>query len=261
MANADGDSGSLLSEIFRSTHTLACPHNQPRATCLQCQAHRIPRPKTFVESIRLDCKLIYERRNMVKMPAISTASFSLFLRSSLACLLYIITFRESAWYRLSGELVQQRVEASFPRLKTATLMAAGSKFSSPDLMKVYLGILGDTGPRLECYVDEWNVTEITESLRDHWQQFRSSKTKDWNGLPLIQAISWCLCVSYSHLGSSVVQWRFNQGVAYSSRSNIAQAHKSSSQPTTSSRVSTAQLLLLPIEGLSCSITHTRASNG
>jgi len=207
MANADGDSDSLLDRIFRSTHTLACPHNQPRATCLQCQVHRIPKPKTFVESIRLEYKLMYERRNMVKMPAISTASFSLFLHSSLACLLYIITFRNSAWYRLSGELVQQRVEASLPRLKAATLMAAGSKFSSPDLMKNYLVILGGTGPRLECYVDEWNVTEITESLYDHWKQFLSSKTKDWNGLPLV-AIPWCLCVSYSHFGFSVAQRQF-----------------------------------------------------
>jgi len=207
MANADGDSDSLLDRIFRSTHTLACPHNQPRATCLQCQVHRIPKPKTFVESIRLEYKLMYERRNMVKMPAISTASFSPFLHSSLACLLYIITFRESAWYRLSGELVQQRVEASLPRLKAATLMAAGSKFSSPDLMKKYLVILGGTGRRIECYVDEWNVTGITESLYDHWKQFLSSKTKDWNGLPLV-AIPWCLCVSYSHFGFSVAQRQF-----------------------------------------------------
>ena len=42
-----------LGQIFRSTDTLACPHNPPRATCLQCQAYRIPKPKTFVASLPL----------------------------------------------------------------------------------------------------------------------------------------------------------------------------------------------------------------
>jgi hypothetical protein len=87
---------------------------------------RVQRPKTYVEGIFLYFKLMYKRRNMVKMPAISTESFPLFLRSLIACLLYLITFRRSAWYRLSAEFLQQRVEATFPLLKAAVQSAAHS---------------------------------------------------------------------------------------------------------------------------------------
>ncbi|KIK01688.1 hypothetical protein K443DRAFT_122294 [Laccaria amethystina LaAM-08-1] len=87
---------------------------------------RVQRPKTYVEGIFLYLKLMYKRRNMVKMPAISTESFPLFLRSLISCLLYLITFRRSAWYRLSAEFLQQRVEATFPLLKAAVQSAAHS---------------------------------------------------------------------------------------------------------------------------------------
>ena len=130
---------------------------------------RIQRPKTRVESILLYFKLTYKRRNMVKMPTISIESFPLFLHSLLACLLYIITFRRSAWYRLSAELLQQRVEATSPLLKAAVQSAAQSADFSAQSMKYQLSQLG-TRSSEEYYVDEWNAIEFT-SLDEHWNHF------------------------------------------------------------------------------------------
>ncbi|EDR03082.1 uncharacterized protein LACBIDRAFT_331854 [Laccaria bicolor S238N-H82] len=130
---------------------------------------RVQRPKTCVEGILLYFKLMYKRRNMVRMPAISTESFPLFLNSVLACLFYIITFRRSAWYRLSAEFLQQRVEATFPLLKVAVQSAAQSGDFSAESMKYQMSQLG-TRSSEEYYVDEWNAIEFT-SLDDHWTHF------------------------------------------------------------------------------------------
>lgn len=128
---------------------------------------RVQRPKTCVEGILLYFKLMYKRRNMVKMPAFSTESFPLFLHSVLACLFYIITFRRSAWYRLSAEFLQQRVETTFPLLKAAvqSIAQSGGDFSA-QLMKDQFSQLG-TRSSQEYYVDEWNAIELT-SLDEHW---------------------------------------------------------------------------------------------
>ncbi|EDR03081.1 uncharacterized protein LACBIDRAFT_331853 [Laccaria bicolor S238N-H82] len=128
---------------------------------------RVQRPKTYVEGISLYFKLMYKRRNMVKMPAFSTESFPLFLHSVLACLFYIITFRRSAWYRLSAEFLQQRVETTFPLLKAAvqSIAQSGGDFSA-QLMKDQFSQLG-TRSSQEYYVDEWNAIELT-SLDEHW---------------------------------------------------------------------------------------------
>ena len=71
--------------------TVYDPPSQDAQHCNQLETSqppkRIQRPKTRVESILLYFKLMYKRRNMVKMPAISTESFPLFVHSLLACLL------------------------------------------------------------------------------------------------------------------------------------------------------------------------------
>lgn len=158
--------------------------NQPAI----CQPpKRIPRPKTRMDSIKLYFKLLYERRNMVKMPRISTASFPLFLRSLLACLFYIVTFRQTAWYRLSVELLQQRVEATLPLLKATVQSAACSEGFSETLMKTQLSLLG-TRSNEEDYVDEWNIVEFSASLDEHWDRFHPYKATLWNRLEIMMAI-------------------------------------------------------------------------
>ena len=153
--------------------TVDDPPSQDTPHCNQPETFqppkRIQRPKTRVESILLYFKLMYKRRNMVKMPAISTESFPLFLHSLLACLLYIITLRRSAWYRLSAELLQQRVEATSLLLKAAVQSAAQSADFSAQVMKYQLSQLGARSSE-ESYVDEWNAIEFT-SLDEHWNHF------------------------------------------------------------------------------------------
>ena len=70
MENADGGLGSV---VLIDIHPHALSSIQSTKSDLpQCQAHRIAKPKAFVESVRLDSKHMYERRNMVKMPPILT---------------------------------------------------------------------------------------------------------------------------------------------------------------------------------------------
>lgn len=174
---------------------------------------RVQRPKTYVESLLLYFKLMYKRRNMVKMPAISTESFPLFLRSLLACLLYIITFRRSAWYRLSAELLQQRVEATFPLLKTAVQSASQSGDFSAQLMKDQFSQLG-TRSSEGYYVDEWNAIEFT-SLDEHWTHFLPQFKRTpglWHVLSLMAVVLvMCssLCVSFPITVNIVLNHDFN----------------------------------------------------
>lgn len=180
--------------------------NQPTI----CQPpKRIPRPKTCKDGIKLYFKLMYERRNMVKMPPISTASFPLFLRSLLACLFYIVTFRQTAWYRLSVELLQQRVEATLPLLKATVQSAACSENFSETTMKTQLSLLG-TRSNEEYYVDEWNVIEFT-SLHEHWNLFHSYKATLWNRPDMTLFIGVTTCVSSPHRCALCIKLRMDSG--------------------------------------------------
>jgi len=142
---------------------------------------------------------MYKRRNMVKMPAISRESFPLFLHSVLACLLYIITFRISAWYRLSAEFLQQRVDATSPLLKAAVQSAARSGDFSAQLMKNQFSQLG-TRSSEEYYVDEWNAIEFT-SLDEHWAhflpQFRDPGLRYVMSIVAVVLVMCSMCVSFS----------------------------------------------------------------
>ena len=68
MENADGGLGSV---VLIHPHALSSTQST-KSDLPQCQAHRIAKPKAFVESVRLDSKHMNERRNMVKMPPILT---------------------------------------------------------------------------------------------------------------------------------------------------------------------------------------------
>jgi hypothetical protein len=106
---------------------------------------RKPQPKGGLERLKLYFRLLFERRNMVKMPSIATGSFSLFFQSLLACVLYVITFRTTAWYRLSAELAQRHVEAMLPELKETVLKMSHYEQLSVEFMQNQLHFLG--GPQ------------------------------------------------------------------------------------------------------------------
>ncbi|KIK01726.1 hypothetical protein K443DRAFT_132169 [Laccaria amethystina LaAM-08-1] len=113
-----------------------------------------------MESVKLYFRLIYERRNLVKIPAISIASLSLFLHSSLACFLYIISFRETARYRLSYH--------------SWVMPSVGS------------------WRRAELYIDHLNAIEVTDSLAEHCDHFLRFKEWDWDGVGDSQALGCCI---------------------------------------------------------------------
>jgi hypothetical protein len=60
---------------------------------------RKPQPKGGLERLKLYFRLLFERRNMVKMPSIATGSFSLFFQSLLACVLYVTSGKLQITYR------------------------------------------------------------------------------------------------------------------------------------------------------------------
>lgn len=91
---------------------------------------------------------------------------------------------------------------------------------------------------------------------------------DWNGVPPLSVLYKRYIGACAYhiriLGSpwfngNLIKW---QGVVNSYRSSAQVVFATTSQPTTSSWVSTAQLLLLPVaKGLSFLNMHPRASNG
>ncbi|EDR03176.1 uncharacterized protein LACBIDRAFT_331867 [Laccaria bicolor S238N-H82] len=187
MDNANPETVEPPSQMSSSNKPMSADTQHLNQPAICQPPKRIPRPKTRMDSIKLYFKLLYERRNMVKMPRISTASFPLFLRSLLACLFYIVTFRQTAWYRLSVELLQQRVEATLPLLKATVQSAACSEGFSETLMKTQLSLLG-TRSNEEDYVDEWNIVEFSASLDEHWDRFHPYKATLWNRLEIMMAI-------------------------------------------------------------------------
>jgi hypothetical protein len=206
MDNANPETVDALSQMSSSSEPTSADMwhlNQPAI----CQLQRIPRPKTCIDRIKLYFKLMYERRNMVKMPPISMATFPLFLRSLLACLFYIVTLRQTAWYRLSVELLQQRVEATLPLLKATVQSAACSENFSETSMKTQLSLLG-TRSSEENYVDEWNVIEFT-SLDEHWNLFHPYKANRWNRADTMLLIGSITCVSSPHRRALCIKLRMN----------------------------------------------------
>ena len=196
MDNANLETVDPPSQTSSSNEPTSADTQHPNQSAICQPPKRIPRPKTCIDSIKLYFKLMYERRNMVKMPPISTASFPLFLRSLLACLFYIVTLRQTAWYRLSVELLQQRVEATLPLLKATVQSAACSENFSETSMKTQLSLLG-TRSNEEYYVDEWNVIEFT-SLDEHWKLFHPYKASWWNRADTRLFIGIITCVSSPH---------------------------------------------------------------
>ncbi|KIJ89714.1 hypothetical protein K443DRAFT_117611, partial [Laccaria amethystina LaAM-08-1] len=154
---------------------------------------RKPQPKGGLERLKLYFRLLFERRNMVKMPSIATGSFSLFFQSLLACVLYVITFRTTAWYRLSAELAQRHVEAMLPELKETVLKMSHYEQLSVEFMQNQLYFLG--GPQIDdC--DEWDLD--TPSLDERWKLFYNGKLYGWtHGVYFIWAMNGFLCVKCS----------------------------------------------------------------
>ena len=195
------------SEISSSNEPTSADTQHLNQPAIRQPPQRIPRPKTYIDRIKLYFKLMYERRNMVKMPPISTASFPLFLRSLLACLFYIVTFRQTAWYHLSVELLQQRVEATLPLLKATVQSAACSEDFSETSMKTQLSLLG-TRSNEEYYVDEWNIIEFT-SLDEHWTRFHPYKATLWSSINITLYIGITTCVSSPHRRALCIKLRMN----------------------------------------------------
>ena len=161
---------------------------------------RKPKPKDDLEGLRHHFRLLFERRNMVKMPSIATGSFGLFLQSLLAFVLYVITFRTTAWYRLSAELAQCHVEAMLPELREAVLKMSHSEQFSVEFIQNNLYFLG--GPQskgvFERFIDsdEWDLD--TPSLDERWKLFYKGRLYGWtHGLDFIWAMNGFLCVTCS----------------------------------------------------------------
>jgi len=191
------DQPNIQTTLYNDSNLASAPahdHNQ-----LEYRLKKIRLPKTDMEFVKLYFRLIYERRNLVKIPAFSIASLSLFLQSSLACFLYIISFRETAWYRLSVELFQQHAEAKLPPLKAAVLSQADSPKHGPlaEAMKHHSWVMGSWW-KAGLYIDHLNATEVTDSLAEHCDHFIRFKERDWYGMGVTQALGFCMCVSFPH---------------------------------------------------------------
>lgn len=152
---------------------------------------RKTKPEPGLERLKLHFSLLFERRNMVKIPSIATGSLGHLFQSLLACVLYVITFRTTAWCCLFAEPAQRHVEAMLPELREAVLKMSHNEEFSVEFVQNSLYFLG--GPQSRGREnefddsDEWDLD--TPSLDERWKLFYNGKLHGWtHGADFIWAI-------------------------------------------------------------------------
>lgn len=166
---------------------------------------RKTKPEPGLERLKLHFSLLFERRNMVKIPSIATGSLGHLFQSLLACVLYVITFRTTAWCCLFAEPAQRHVEAMLPELREAVLKMSHNEEFSVEFVQNSLYFLG--GPQSRGREnefddsDEWDLD--TPSLDERWKLFYNGKLHGWtHGADFIWAIHGLLVAIFFQLFSN-----------------------------------------------------------
>ena len=176
---------------------LGSPMNWLAST--ESRALRPSRHSGIMERLKVCCNLLFDRRNIMKLPVITVKLFCIVLQRSATLLLCIISFGATAGYRRTTTLLQRHVKGTLPVLKETVLTLARSQRFSEEFARSQLFPLG--GPQSHDGKHDCDEQDFDPpSLDKRWRRFHSEKQKliCWifgEFMYLHFVISLCLCVA------------------------------------------------------------------
>ena len=160
---------------------------------------RHSRHSGLMERLKVCCNLLFDRRNIVKLPVITVKLFCIVLQCTAVLLLCIISFGVTAGYRRTTKLLQRHVKETLPVLKETVLTLARSQRFSKEFTRSQLFPLGG----LQSFDGKYDYDEQDfdpPSLDKRWRRFHSGKLICWlfgefRTMHLQWAVTFCLCVA------------------------------------------------------------------